>query len=220
MVHNPRVAITAFQSELRSRRGRSRTVLAMIATFLMLLAHTQPSVADERPDFNGAVFAIGDSVMLGARPCMEARGYRVDAKGSRQVYAGADTLAAMPSLPRWVITHFGTNGGLDDQGLDALMAVLGHERHVIMVTVQLPDGTDRYTFEDRTNEAIRRMPTRYPNVQVVDWNKASNAHPEWTWGDGIHLTPAGCRAFTALLEPAVRRPLAESGLPGTAWRMG
>lgn len=220
MVHNPSVMNAAVLPVRRGRTWQVRVLHIGLAVGLLWMLLPRSAVADERPDFNGAVYAIGDSVMLGARPCMQQRGYVVDAKGSRQVYAGAETLAALPTLPRWVVTHFGTNGGLDDRGLDALMAVLGPRRHVIMMTVQLPDGTDRYTFENRTNEAIRRMPTRYPNVKVVDWNKASTAHPEWTWGDGIHLTPAGCKAFTALLEPAVRQPLAETGLPGTAWRLG
>jgi len=232
MVENSRVTnpgVTARRAGARRRLGSMLVCvvayllpagLAGLAGFAGLAVLAGNASADERPELNGAVFAIGDSVMLGARPCLQQRGYVVDAQGSRQVLAGAQTLAAMNSLPRWVVTHFGTNGGLDDSGLDAVMEVLGSQRHVIMMTVQLPDGTDRYTFEARTNDAIRRMPARYPNVQVVDWNKASSTHPEWTWADGIHLTPSGCKAFAALLEPAVRRPLATVGLPGTAWRFG
>lgn len=198
----------------------TRALVAVCAVAVLCCSSGTTVAAEERPEFDGAVFAIGDSVMLGARSCMQERGYVVDAKGSRQVTSGTQTLAEMSAIPRWVVTHFGTNGGLDDRDLDAVMAVLGPRRHVVMLTVQLPDGTQRYTFEASTNEAIRRMPNRYPNVQVVDWNSASNRHPEWTGGDGIHLTPSGCRAFTALLEPAVRRPLASIGLPGTAWRLG
>ena len=220
MVENPRVTNPWLPLLREGGCTWVRVVLVSLVACLLWLLLAGEASADDRPNLDGAVFAIGDSVMLGARPCLQERGYVVDAQGSRQVLAGAQTLAAMGNLSRWVVTHFGANGGLDDRGLDAVMKVLGSQRHVIMMTVQLPDGTARYTFEGRTNDAIRRMPTRYPNVQVVDWNAASTAHPEWTWGDGIHLTPAGCRAYAALLEPAVRRPLAATGLPGTAWRMG
>lgn len=173
-----------------------------------------------------AVLAIGDSVMLGAQPCMEARGYDVDALGSRQASGAESALRAAAPLPPQVIVHTGTNGGADRSDLAAIMDAIGRGPDVIWVTIQLPDGTSRYTFEESTNRAIRSMPRRYPNAFVADWNALSDEHPGWTWGDGIHLTPDGCRGYTRMLARALReaaqthhyvpmgRPLASGISPG------
>lgn len=150
------------------------------------------------------VFAIGDSVMLGAEPCLENHGYDVDARGSRRVAAVAQELAAKATLPRQVIVHTGTNGGADPPDLDKVMRVVGSRQQIIWVTVQLPDNTGRYTFEESTNAAIRALPRLYPNAHVADWNALSNDHPGWTWGDGIHLTPDGCRGFARMVANEVR----------------
>ena len=58
-------------------------------------------------------YAIGDSVMLGARQALVARGFRVNAVVSRQfrdVVPLVRQLAAGGHLPIEVIVHLGTNG--------------------------------------------------------------------------------------------------------------
>jgi len=152
-----------------------------------------------------SVLAIGDSVMLGAERCMEAHGYVVDALGSRRVQAVTDVLRDKGSLPADVIVHAGTNGGAKLAELRSVMEAIGPYHQVIWVTVQLPDNTGRYTFEDTTNHFIRSMPSLYPNAHVADWNALSDTHPEWTGGDGIHLTVAGCSGFAEMIDAAVRR---------------
>jgi hypothetical protein len=74
---------------------------------------------------------------------------------------------------------------------------------VILVTVQLPEN-GKYSFELRTNTAIRTVARLFPNVRVADWNSWSNVHPGLTYGDGIHLPPAGCRAFALVVASALR----------------
>lgn len=156
-----------------------------------------------RPD-GPDVFAIGDSVMLGAVGCMEARGWDVDALGNRQVTGAEWQLRAAGRLPAQVVVHAGTNGGADRGDLAAIMRTIGRGHDVVWLTIQLPDGTSRYTFEESTNEAIRALPDRFPNAYVADWNQASDEHPEWTGGDGIHLTVAGCRGYTRLIARTLR----------------
>ena len=69
---------------------------------------------------------------------------------------------------------------------------------------QLPESL-RYTYEDSSNRVIRAGVKRWPNARLADWNAVS--YPQrrvWMWGDGIHLTPTGCRAFARLVVGVAR----------------
>jgi hypothetical protein len=157
--------------------------------------------------YTGRAFIIGDSVLLGARTCVAAKGWAYDAKGSRQAPAVRDVLAAMGSrVPHLVAVHVGTNGGVTDRQIDAIMKVLGPRRLVVWVTIQLPDD-GRYSHEARSNTSIRQAAHRYPNARLADWNLRSEGHlSTWTWSDHIHLQPAGCRAFAGLVDTVGRAP--------------
>ena len=154
------------------------------------------------------VLAVGDSVMLGAQRCLEDVGITVDAIGNRRIDSGIKTLAGLDGrIPKRVVVHLGTNGGLQGRDLDRLMAVLGPTRHVALITIQLPDDPSRYTYEARTNAAIARIPHRYPNAYVLDWNRLSDRVDGLVGGDHIHLTGAGCAAYTAMIQDHVRSTL-------------
>lgn len=157
--------------------------------------------------YTGPAFVIGDSVLLGARTCVAAKGWAYDAKGSRQPPAVRDILASMGMrVPHLVAVHVGTNGGVTDAQIDAIMKVLGPKRIVVWVTIQLPDD-GRYSHEARSNLSIRQAAVRYPNARLADWNAKSESHlSTWTWADHIHLQPAGCRAFATLIDSVGRAP--------------
>ena len=42
----------------------------------------------------------------------------------------------------------------------------------------------------------------YPNAVLADWRAASVDHPEYFVSDGIHLTPAGARAYAQVIKQA------------------
>lgn len=158
--------------------------------------------------YRGAVLAVGDSVMLGAKRCLEATDVIVDSLGNRRISAGIDLLKGLGAkVPARVVVHLGTNGGIEPQDLDRLMKALGPARRVFLLTIQLPDNTTRYTFEDRTNAAIARIPYRYPNAYVLDWNRLSDRVDGLVGGDHIHLTNRGCDAYANLVNSLVRSPL-------------
>lgn len=164
-----------------------------------------PSTEPALPAFTGTGFALGDSVMLGAKPCLQPLRWVVDTKGSRQADAGAEVLLAKRSrLPRVVVVHLGTNGGIVREQFDRIMAILGPRRTVVWVTIQLPE-TSRYTKEDSSNRVIRLGVKRYRNARLADWNALSYPHRRtWMWGDGIHLTPTGCRNFARIVDSVAR----------------
>jgi hypothetical protein len=124
------------------------------------------------------------------------------------VGSGPDELAAYGSnLPDRLLIHLGTNGGAYPEDYDAIMEVVGSERIVTFATIQLSNDYDRYTFEDRTNEAIYALAERYPNVRILDWFAASEENPDWMYADGFHPNLEGCDAYSTLAEEVVRAPL-------------
>lgn len=173
-------------------------VIGFLLAFGVFAGHRAEAAEDD-------VLAVGDSVMLGAQRCLEKAGITVDAMGNRRIDSGITSLAGLAArLPERVVVHLGTNGGLQGRDLDRLMAVLGPTRQVTLITIQLPDDPSRYTYEARTNAAIARIPHRYPNAYVLDWNRLSDRVDGLVGGDHIHLTGAGCTAYAAMIQDHVR----------------
>jgi hypothetical protein len=153
--------------------------------------------------------AVGDSVMLGAGEELAAAGFDVDARGCRQMSEGLDVLAARGgSLPNVVVVALGANWTIERSEIRRALMILGPSRVLGLVTPR--DYGNSAGPDTRTIRAAgRRWPAR---VKVLDWVTYSVGHPEWFYGDGLHLAPGGQRAFTRLLSRAFSftRPLQAS----------
>ncbi|MBI5089848.1 MAG: hypothetical protein HZB15_13580, partial [Actinobacteria bacterium] len=85
----------------------------------------------------------------------------------------------------------------------------------------LPGGLPARTLYDSHNNELIAAATRHPSLQVLDWNSASHAHPEWFAGDGIHLTQAGAFGLANFIkaaldaQPAIGRCRASRALTGS-----
>jgi hypothetical protein len=146
-------------------------------------------------------YAIGDSVMLGARDALIARGFRVNAAVSRQFDDSirlVRELAAGGHLPVNVVVHLGTNGLIDGADCDRLVHVAGRDRHVFLVTVKVPRP-----YRDPNNARLRACAHRHDNASVIDWYGLSRYHRAWFYSDGYHLRPIGRHAYAALLDRSV-----------------
>ena len=155
-------------------------------------------------------YAIGDSVMLGARDQLVADGFRVNAVVSRQFRDGprlVRQLAAGGHLPRDVVVHLGTNGLLDPADCDALVRAAGPDRRVFLVTVKVPRP-----YRDPNNARLRACAHRHNHATVVDWYADSRYHTAWFYPDGYHLTPDGRVAYAAFLDRSVRSRDATAGV--------
>ena len=150
------------------------------------------------------VFALGDSVMLGAEPALATQRYRVDAKVGRQFYEGILALRAVNrtgTLPRNVVVHLGTNGTITSKHCDAMVATAGAARRLFFVTVFGPRSWMR-----GNDVVLKACAARHRNdVILVDWATAAAHHPAWLGHDRIHPNTLGHKAYTALIESAVRR---------------
>ncbi|MBV8951108.1 MAG: hypothetical protein JOZ99_09555 [Actinobacteria bacterium] len=156
----------------------------------------EPVLPGRAPVATPGVFALGDSVMLGAAPQLRAKGFGVDAVESRQWTAGTAILrllAAAGRLPRVVVVHLGTNGPVTSSQLDDMMRVLAGHR-VILLTAHEPRS-----WQAEVNNTLRAGVARWPGSVLVDWDAAGNAHPEWFRSDRIHLRPAGAQAYADLV---------------------
>lgn len=180
---------------MTTRRGATVTLLAILVGLLMTPAIAPAALASD------GKFALGDSVMLGARTALKQAGFRVDAAESRQAYAGPAMLRRMGDrLPANVVVHLGTNGTYPLSSCTALVKAAGPQRRVFLVTVHVPRS-----WEKANNQVIRQCARQFPDgrVTVIDWDEAASAHPGWLYGDGIHLKPSGGAGFARLISRSV-----------------
>jgi hypothetical protein len=160
-----------------------------------------PALAHDR-------YALGDSVMLGARGDLKAAGFGVDATESRQAYTGPALLRKRGSrLPANVVVHLGTNGTYPLSVCRSLVKAAGPDRRVFLVTVHVPRS-----WEKGNNEVIHQCDAAFPadRVHVIDWNAAVSGHRNWLYADHIHLRPAGAAAFARLLDSSVDKAIADA----------
>lgn len=150
------------------------------------------------------VFAIGDSVMLGARDALAdaVPGIAVNAKVGRYMSEGRAIVAAMAArnaLPGAIVVHLGTNGPAAEADVQGIIAAAGG-RPVVFVTVRAPRR-----WESTSNSSITDGAAGQPNVRIVDWKKASGSckGSDIFYGDGIHLKPAGAACYAALIRAAL-----------------
>jgi hypothetical protein len=182
--------------------SRARRVVAAVSLAAALCASAGVSAPAQARDR----FAVGDSVMLGARQALRSAGFRVDAEESRQATAGRRVLRGMGArLAVNVVVHLGTNGTFPLASCKAMVRQAGAGRRVFFVTVLAPRSWER-----ANNAVIRRCDADFAadRVHVVDWARAAALHPHWLYADGIHLRPRGAEAFARLIDQAVDAAIA------------
>jgi len=146
------------------------------------------------------LFAVGESVMLGAKSQLEAEGFFVDAAESRQGKEVVDVVARLRSsgrLGNTVVIHISTNGEVSDETFAAIMASLPPDevKTVWFLTVR----ADR-AWIDANNSRIISLPCKYPNVWVGYWSDFV-PNIEGMASDGIHFkTNAAKQTYVDLIK--------------------
>jgi peptidoglycan/LPS O-acetylase OafA/YrhL len=160
---------------------------------------TLPPAPPPPPPPPGPVFAIGDSVMLGAASELAAvlGNVEVDAEIRRQVGPMIDILrwrAASGLLPDTVVVHIGNNGYFAPGQFDEMMHILAGVRKVVVINLRV-----QRPWEGPNNTIIAEGVARYPNAVLLDWSAASAGRYDLFWDDGVHLRPEGARIYSALV---------------------
>ena len=170
-------------------------------------ASEQPSTpsADGLPtNSNGALTAIGDSVMLGVAGQLMDKidGSQVDAEVSRQasgVLERVQKLSKKGLLAPTVVIHTGTNGIVTEDQLREMLDLLSDRERVVVVNTNVPRP-----WMEPNNETIAQVVPDYPNAVIADWYAVSADNPEYFVSDGTHPQwPSGIKAFVREIMRAV-----------------
>ena len=165
-----------------------------------------PSADGLPTNSNGALTAIGDSVMLGvASQLMEKiDGSKVDAEVSRQasgVLERVQKLSKKGLLAPTVVIHTGTNGIVTEDQLREMLDILSDRERVVIVNTNVPRP-----WMEPNNELIAKVVPDYPNAVIADWYSVSADNPEYFVSDGTHPQwPSGIKAFVREIMRAVGR---------------
>lgn len=151
----------------------------------------------------GRVFALGDSVMLGAAYALPAYlgDVEIDAAEGRQAVAALELLRQRKEsgvLGDVVVLHIGNNGTFTGAQLNEALQILSDVPAVAVVNVKVPRE-----WEGFNNEAIAQVVPSYPNAVMVDWHGASVNYPGIFYADGIHLQPPGADYYAQVIAAAL-----------------
>ncbi len=171
-------------------------------------ADPPPAAAAGKPQIQGPVLAVGDSVLVGTGPTLRrALGGRlaVDASVGRQFDDDARAVAAglQRVKPKALVLHVGTNGYVPDEGLDAVLRRARAVPVVVLVTVRVDKP-----WESSVNDALFYAAKHTRNVVIADWHRAT-ADRDGVLADGVHATPQGARLYAQVVMRALRTGFAD-----------
>lgn len=166
-------AMTAIKAELtQTPQSRSKEVVAKDA---------------------GGLWVTGDSVILGIRFELETRSHisLINARVGRQVSELIDVMMndKLNMSGSTVVFNLGNNNKLTEAQVAAVFEEVRNQPKIIVVNTAVPRG-----WRDGNNLLIAQYAQRFGAV-LIDWNAISTGHPEYFAPDGVHLVPAGVRAY-------------------------
>jgi len=150
------------------------------------------------------IFALGDSVMLGAAPQLQqtfAADIVVDAKVSRNMKLGLQIVQGLRDsgrLPQVMVIHLGNNLGIKPEAIDQMMALLSGVPKVVWINVRVPRQ-----WEAEANNALAATVPKYGNAVLVDWKGITEGQARLFYKDGMHLRPDGARFYAATIQQAI-----------------
>jgi peptidoglycan/LPS O-acetylase OafA/YrhL len=142
--------------------------------------------------------AVGDSVMLGAKPALEARGMFVDAEVGRHMIDMIPLFEQLRDQGRFgqaVVVHLGNNEPINQSTLDTFLATMDDVPNVIILTIKVQRG-----YTDDNNELLRAADLEGDNKKLIDWELLADECPgQCFYDDGIHLRPEGQTYYANLI---------------------
>jgi hypothetical protein len=184
----------------------ARRALALLATGAAVLAFSAAPASAQCGDTTNVTprvavgrgpppLAVGDSVLYDAARALAGYGFRINAVVCRTMAQGIVYLESQGhNLPSLVVVALGTNGAVTPAQIDELLALVGPNRVLGMVTPH--HGNYAYVPGLIRSEA-RQHPGR---ILLLDWDQLSAGHPSWFAPDAVHLgSTAGIDAFARLV---------------------
>lgn len=141
----------------------------------------------------GGLWVTGDSVILGIRFELETRSHisLINARVGRQVTELIDVMMndKLNMSGSTVVFNLGNNNKLTEAQVASVFEEVRNQPKIIVVNTAVPRG-----WRDENNLLIAQYAQRFGAV-LIDWNAISTGHPEYFAPDGVHLVPAGVRAY-------------------------
>ena len=180
-------------TSLVSANAIRQSDLAMAALKETLSAPTEISPTKSTPIQKTGLWVTGDSVILGVRHELDARAHisLINARVGRQAaeliqVMGRDKLNMADST---VIFNLGNNNKLTESQVSAIFTEVKDQPKIIVVNTAVPRG-----WRDANNKLIAQYAQLF-GAALVDWAAISKGRPEYFAPDGVHLLPAGVRAY-------------------------
>ena len=154
----------------------------------------QPKVPNEiTSPIPGGLWVTGDSVILGIHYELENRNHiaLINARVGRQAPELVDVMKAdkANAVGSTVIFNLGNNNKLTQEQVFAVFEEVKNQPKIIIVNTAVPRP-----WRDQNNVLIAQYADLYGAI-VIDWSTISLGHPEYFAPDGVHLVPAGVRAY-------------------------
>jgi peptidoglycan/LPS O-acetylase OafA/YrhL len=139
------------------------------------------------------LWVTGDSVILGIRFELDARqnigliNARVGRQAPELLEVITNDKVNMSSSP--IVLNLGNNNKLTEEQVAAIFEALKDQPRIVIVNTAVPRP-----WRDDNNALIAQYASIY-GAYVVDWAAISEGHAEYFGSDGVHLAPAGVRAY-------------------------
>ena len=141
----------------------------------------------------GGLWVTGDSVILGIRFELDARENigLINARVGRQAPELLEVIKndKVNMVSSTIIMNLGNNNRLTEEQVAAIFAEVKDQPRIIVVNTAVPRG-----WRDENNALIAQYAALY-GARLIDWATISAGHPEYFGPDGVHLVPAGVRAY-------------------------
>ena len=151
----------------------------------------QPTTTPEIKE--GGLWVTGDSVILGIRFELDSRQHigLINARVGRQAPELLEVIQhdKLNMQASTIVLNLGNNNKLTEEQVAAIFEAIADQPKIVVVNTAVPRG-----WRDENNALIAQYAAQY-GAQLVDWAAVSDGHPEYFGPDGVHLVPAGVRAY-------------------------
>ena len=204
-------------------RKRQKLTVAIVSSFILIASATisasaivkidkknqelvqalkdadKPIVTPVVSTIDPGLWVTGDSVILGIRHVLEMN-HPIAIINARVGRQAPELLEVMlrdgplaPNSP--VIFNLGNNNTLTRAQVIAVFEAVKAAPMRIVVNTAVPRP-----WREANNALVSEIAANYPNTFLVRWDQISDGHPEYFAPDGVHLVPAGVRAYVAAIE--------------------
>ena len=158
----------------------------------------KPVVIPIKDATNPGLWVTGDSVILGIRHVLEMNHpiALINARVGRQAPELLEVMlrdgSMVPNSP--VVFNIGNNNALTRAQVIAIFEAVKAAPQRIVINTAVPRP-----WREANNALVNEISATYPNTIIVRWDQISDGHPEYFAPDGVHLVPAGARAYVAAI---------------------